>query len=234
MPTAQDSEEQVDTSQESYELVTPQDTQARRNTSTTQPGDTQEETFAETPTRLRQRLERLQRIRQGLEDTGSLIDPTPGARRELAFEEEKEALQESEESESVSSEGQTSSSENSEEDNAMVDDTAIQGVPTVSKDAAAMFKTADPRDKDLYKEGGCQFPCSERGTTHKEIQKVKKKAKAALTLAHLLTSSQESTERMRVILPQGPTKRLMPSSIWNFAFPISSAACRSTTRRGID
>ena len=45
-----------------------------------------------------------------------------------------------------------------------------------------MFMTSAPRDKDLYKEGGCQFPRSERGTTHKEIQKVKEKATAPLTL----------------------------------------------------
>ena len=65
---------------------------------------------------------------------------------------------------------------------APANDTILQGVPTVSKVTASMFKTSIPCNRDLYKEGGFQYPQNFRGTIHKEVQKVKEKITVALNL----------------------------------------------------
>ena len=67
------------------------------------------------------------------------------------------------------------------QDSQVIMTTVTNGVPTVS-DAATMFKTANPDDKSLFKEGSCQYPRQARGTTPKEIMKIKEKAVVALSL----------------------------------------------------
>ena len=128
---------------------------------------------------LRQRAQRI--VRQGI-DLGSQEESSrPVDRRELQFERGNQGRQESDEPDNQSQAGQGSNVEvghQGDNDSTMsVSAPTVQGVPTVSKDAADMFKTSAPRDKDLYKEGGCQFPRSEGGMTHKEIKKVKEKEK---------------------------------------------------------
>ena len=181
MSSRQQSEEKEDSSrEESFELVTPGDQESRR---TARPPDTEEsETGTPSVEELQQRADRIrQRFEQGSQEESN----PPIARRELTFGSGNQGHQESEESDNQSQEGQGSNleeGENGDNSSTMSLQANVQGVPTVSKDANDMFMTSSPRDKDLYKEGGCQFPRSERGTTHKEIQKVKEKATAALTL----------------------------------------------------
>ena len=169
--------------EESFELVakrvTPNDQESRRTRADP------EESDVGTPS-VEDLRERAQRIRQAFDKGSQEESSRPVARRELQFESGNQGRQESDRSDNQSQDSQGSNDQVGDQgDNASTMSQAttnVQGVPTVSKDANDMFKASAPRDKDLYKEGGCQFPRSERGTTHKEIQKVKEKATAPLTL----------------------------------------------------
>ena len=157
MSSRADSEAKEDISQESYDLLTSQDQESSGEAAGIEETQASSST---SPEELQRRLKELQRIRQGL-DVGTQVDPTTRA-TELTFAQGHQAL-------SQSQDGQGA--------NLVI---MATGVPTVSADAAEMFKTSAPESADRFKQGSCQYPRSMRGTTPKEILKIKEKAVAPL------------------------------------------------------
>ena len=143
----------IDLLEESFDLVTPRNRDPSQETPGAKAGDARTQRSPEEE----DLGERLRRICQGLGSTGTQEDPTQGARRELTFKDRHQDRSQSDDSRSLSQDGQAL---NQEEEGIMSNSTTVTGVPTVSSDAAAMFKTADPQDADLYAQGGCQYPRS--------------------------------------------------------------------------
>ena len=157
----------------SFESVTPPNEEAK----VAAVGETQSESFS-SPRELR---ERLNRIRQGLDESGSQENPTHRASEELNTARGHQARLQSDDSDSQSQDGQGADIEEQRRSMAT-------GVPTVFADAAAMFKTSAPDSADLYRDGSCQYPRSMRGTTPKEILRMKEKAVAPLPLKFHISS----------------------------------------------
>ena len=153
------SEAKEDISQESYEVLTPRDQEASGEAAET------EETQRESLTSLEGLQQRLQRIRPRLDEQGTQGSPTTRANRELTFAQGHQAPPQSQDGQGANMEQPTM---------------MATGVPTVSADAAAMFKTSAPDSADHFKQGSCQYPRSMRGTTPKEILRIKEKAVAPL------------------------------------------------------